>query len=830
MLLIMPYSIYAQVDNISYEHLLNDKISNSGNIVSYYLMKQGNKKLVVKDLKRQKTYYFEGLTGETVLLDDYFVGYSKTKKLSVLVNFNRAQIDSTSNVDDFHWINETENILLFNKGKKELFLRNFKTAQELRIDDVDTFIISEDKKDVLVYTALGRYFHIQMEHFVKKEIFFEKTLKSLPKRIVRNNLDGDLYMLYNDTEVLKLMKLKANKVFDIQEISIYNEVKSYIIDTLFSEFKFLPNHKLAITVKPANIKKNINNVEVWKGSCNGISPQLETKMRNNKQLLILNFANNEIKSYFDENRLQKFKIGKNGDFIYRYDENLNEDLTREFPFINIEIGNVYNDHFKDIGVFSGTQNSILEFSDFPYLFYFKNNNWHSFSTKTFKHENFTENLGDKFYELTYNYLNLKKDDPLSTIFKWKNDKLLLRGYHDIWLFDVRNNKIKKMTGSVNKHFRYSLASNNYDSKINDWAWTGYEIKYNDILLHFSTEDFKEEGIAVLQKNDKVLHLLNEQNHFSQFKRSTKFVSYVKENKNLPPELYVMNMKTGEETIVYSTNVEDKEAKSIRSEYVSWINDMGEKRGGVIIYPLNYDPDKKYPAIVNVYETRFKKQHIYESPSENLNSLLKTRSYIGDGYFIIEPDVHYDIGNPGVSSAACIVQTMERLIEDYPIDKNRIGIYGHSFGGYETNFVITQSNLFKTAVSSAGVSDLENFYLTMNWSTLKPDMWRMENQQFRMGVSLFDNPERYKINSPIRQIKNIHTPLLLISGKEDYQVNWQQSVYMFLGMKRLNKQVSLLLYPKEGHQILKKENVIDMDSKIKDWFDHFLKDSKKPEWL
>jgi len=114
--------------------------------------------------------------------------------------------------------------------------------------------------------------------------------------------------------------------------------------------------------------------------------------------------------------------------------------------------------------------------------------------------------------------------------------------------------------------------------------------------------------------------------------------------------------------------------------------------------------------------------------------------------------------------------------------------------------------------------------------LKPDMWRMENQQFRMGVSLFDNPERYKINSPIRQIKNIHTPLLLISGKEDYQVNWQQSVYMFLGMKRLNKQVSLLLYPKEGHQILKKENVIDMDSKIKDWFDHFLKDSKKPEWL
>lgn len=830
MFLILPYSFYAQGNKSSYEHLLNDKISESGNIVSYYLMKGGNKKLVVKDLIRKKDYYFKDITEETVLSDDYFVGYNRNKNILFSIDFNYSQIDSISNVDDFQWIKETENVLLFNKDQKVLSLRNLKTTKELKMQDVVDFLISEDKSEVLVLTTKGKYFNVEMEHFIKKNLFFEETLKSLPKRIIRSNIDGDLYMLYNDTKVFKLMKLKTDKVSTIQEVSLYDEAKSYMIDTLFNEYRFLPNHKLAVTVKATISDNSVNNVEVWRGTTKGISPQMKSRLKNNKQLLILNYANNDIKSYWDGNKLLKFKIGRNAAHVYRYEENLNDDLIREYPFISIQMRSVRNDDFKDIGDFSGTPNSILEFPDFPYLFYFKNNNWYAFSTETFKHKNLSVNLDDKFYETTYNYLNLKQDNPVSTIFKWNNGKLIIGGYHDLWLFDVKSNKIKNTTGGVDKQFRNFLASCNYEAKRDGWSWAHYEIKYDDILLHFSTEDFKQEGIAVLQKNGKVVHLLKEQNHFSQFKRNTKYVSYVKENKNLPPELYVMNIKTKEETLVYSTNVEDKEAKLIRSEYVSWINNFGEKRGGVIIYPLNYNPDKRYPAVVNVYETRFKKQHFFDSPSENLNSLLKTRSYISDGYFVIEPDVHYDIGNPGVSAAACIVETMERLIGDYPIDKNHIGIYGHSFGGYETNFVITQSDLFKTAVSSAGVSDLENFYLTMNWSTLKPDMWRMENQQFRMGVSLFDNPERYKINSPIRQIKNINTPLLLISGKEDYQVNWQQSVYMFLGMKRVNKEVCLLLYPKEGHQILKKENVFDMDNKIKDWFDYFLKEYKKPDWL
>src|SRR5690606_2974930 len=163
-------------------------------------------------------------------------------------------------------------------------------------------------------------------------------------------------------------------------------------------------------------------------------------------------------------------------------------------------------------------------------------------------------------------------------------------------------------------------------------------------------------------------------------------------------------------------------------------------------------------------------------------------------------------------------------EEKYISGDKIGLIGHSFGGYETNFIITQTNLFAAAVSSAGVADLVSFYLNFNWENGKPDIWRFNNQIWRMNKSLFEDRSIYYSNSPISYIENIKTPLLCWTGNEDYQVNWHQSILWYLGLRKLNKKHILLVYPNEPHILLNLKNKEDVTKRVKQWFDHYLKNA------
>ena len=264
-------------------------------------------------------------------------------------------------------------------------------------------------------------------------------------------------------------------------------------------------------------------------------------------------------------------------------------------------------------------------------------------------------------------------------------------------------------------------------------------------------------------------------------------------------------------LLYSSNTSDTAAGDVRSSYISFTNSQGKKRGAVVRFSRNLKTGQKYPAIVSVYEKKYKKRHHYTSPYEIIGGEINVRKYIEDGYIVIEPDIYNEMGNTGITAAENVVDVLDEVIKRFPVDEELLGIFGHSFGGYEANFIITQTNRFKAAVSSAGVADLRSFYFTVNWETVKADMWRMETQQWRMGRGYYEVPGGYADNSPIEHIEKVQTPLLLISGKTDYQINWQQSVMMFLAMKRLKKETELLLFPGEGHVLMRKENQLDFSA-------------------
>lgn len=156
--------------------------------------------------------------------------------------------------------------------------------------------------------------------------------------------------------------------------------------------------------------------------------------------------------------------------------------------------------------------------------------------------------------------------------------------------------------------------------------------------------------------------------------------------------------------------------------------------------------------------------------------------------------------------------------------------GHSFGGYESAFIVTQTNMFAAAIAGAASTDLTSAFLSINWNTGKANMKRFKKEQYRLGVSPFEEPLTYLRNSPITNAAEIKKPLLLWSGKKDQQVHWHQSVELYLAMHRLQKNNIMLLYPNEEHSITNPENQKDLSIRILQWFDHFLKGEKPVEWI
>lgn len=159
-----------------------------------------------------------------------------------------------------------------------------------------------------------------------------------------------------------------------------------------------------------------------------------------------------------------------------------------------------------------------------------------------------------------------------------------------------------------------------------------------------------------------------------------------------------------------------------------------------------------------------------------------------------------------------------------------GLIGHSFGGYEADLIISQTDRFAAAVSGSGWTDLVSSYLFINSGFKKPEYFRAEDDQIRIGKSLYEDPQSYLQNSPVLLAASIKTPLLGWTGKEDPTVHPLQSMEFYMALRRLNKTHTLLVYPEEGHFLLKKENQKDLSERIQQWFDCYLKNGRIQPWM
>ena len=266
-----------------------------------------------------------------------------------------------------------------------------------------------------------------------------------------------------------------------------------------------------------------------------------------------------------------------------------------------------------------------------------------------------------------------------------------------------------------------------------------------------------------------------------------------------------------------------------AELISWISLDGKKLEGVIYKPANFDPNKKYPMIVNFYERNSETLNKYRMPEPH-RSTIDYRMYLSNGYIVFNPDNRYRDGYPGESCYNCVMPGIQEVLSRGYVDEKRIGAQGHSWGGYQVAYLATRTRLFAAIESGAPVVNMFSAYGGIRWGSGLARSFQYEHTQSRLGATPWADPRRYFENSPLFLMDKVETPILIMHNDQDGHVPWYQGIEYFVALKRLGKPAWMLNYTGEPHWPTKNPNKLDFQIRMKQFFDHFLKGEPMPKWM
>jgi dipeptidyl aminopeptidase/acylaminoacyl peptidase len=267
----------------------------------------------------------------------------------------------------------------------------------------------------------------------------------------------------------------------------------------------------------------------------------------------------------------------------------------------------------------------------------------------------------------------------------------------------------------------------------------------------------------------------------------------------------------------------------REDLIEYKNDRGDRLQGAVYYPAGYEPGRRYPTIVYMYERLSDGLHRYVSPDER--APYNVAAFTSLGYLVLQPDIVFRPRDPGLSVLDCVGNAVKKAVQMGISDPRKVGVVGHSWGGFDASFLATHSDMFAAAVAGAPITDLVSNYGNHHWSSGIAETDHIETGQQRMEVPLWEDLPAYIRNSAVFNAQNMKTPLLIEVGDADGTVFWHQGVELYNIARRARKtNVILLNYAGEDHGLRKKPNQLDYHRRIVEWFGHYLKDEPAPAWI
>lgn len=411
--------------------------------------------------------------------------------------------------------------------------------------------------------------------------------------------------------------------------------------------------------------------------------------------------------------------------------------------------------------------------------------------------------------------------------------VLVYDEYDIWQVDPRGLKRPiNITGGIGLKNKiiFRLAANEY-------AYPSPKIGDTMLLAAFDTET-KRNGLCkvVVGKDNKpdITHMIDGIYYFPwMFVERTpkepikaKFANaYVLQHMNTFSAPNVCVTKDFKEFKLLSDIQPQRKYNWMTADLIKWKQNDGRELHGILYRPENFDSTKRYPIIFHYYDRFSHQLNLFRNP-ELSPGALNIAWYLSNGYLVFLPDIYIPPGRPAKGITESIESSIKKLSEFQWIDTNRMGLEGHSFGGYETYVLMTNTNHFAAAQASAGVSDFISGYSSLggNFAHL------YEVGQNNMRTTPWERPDLYIESSPIFKVGNVITPLLIMHNKDDGAVDFAQALEIYVSLRRQKKPVWLLQYDGEGHTLNNPDNLLDFAMRQQQFFSHYLKGTPVPQWM
>ncbi|AZI56148.1 hypothetical protein EIB75_13160 [Epilithonimonas vandammei] len=710
-------------------------------------------------------------------------------------------------------------LVFYERKRKELLILDSNLRELLSLKDLE-MLNYNDELPFLYYAIANRIYRIDLRSMKRAE------WKNLSKNVWIGGTTSEVVAVQNVSGNFSLSRYEEKST--VPESVRLDLPDNFYVDSLsISLFELKNNRYLVVPVKKKILKKN-ERAEIF-----------YTNQNSNYKVPIPQMAIYDLEKRIwkrlpnksDEFATQQF-IDKKGTILF-YDPSGDK--------VDSLINARYDQKIEtEFGGFKGKiDNSYVRSENFYFdsqsrrMIYFKDHRWRIENTTT----NITKEIPFKnpehFIGEVYSGLS---DRPSGKIYPTNlRSQYIITDDYDLFLVDLIKVTAKRLTFGREAGLMYSIAEAPRLKNRPDSYWvkeTNSQIDLNKgvIIKALNRKDYSSKLCEFSYKSLKLKEVATMDNVVQDIYRGDNSIVYTMESYQKP--LSVNVLQNGISKVIYQSNgVDEGKLMMLKKEIINY-NVNGRPYNAVLLYPANFKLNNKYPIIFDIYERKSKDAlnylvpHLYDMQGFNI------MHYVYDGYFVLLPDFDYELENVGRSISNSVDALLSVLKNNISVDVNKMAVTGSSFGGYETTFLMTQDKWFKTGFAGVSFVDLPRqatSYHKISYFNI-PDYARLESQQNRMVKNLFENYQGYLDNSPIYHLKKLSKPVFLWAGKDDDNINIDQSRSFFIGMKRLGKKGILLEYPKEKHNLRIKENQLDLNVKGWQWMDFQLKDNKPADWI
>ncbi|MCZ6834143.1 MAG: prolyl oligopeptidase family serine peptidase [Planctomycetota bacterium] len=404
-----------------------------------------------------------------------------------------------------------------------------------------------------------------------------------------------------------------------------------------------------------------------------------------------------------------------------------------------------------------------------------------------------------------------------------DEAVLLYDRFDVWRIAPDGSGARRLTRGAGNEVIHRLADLDPEEEAYD----------ADRSLYFHTrgEWTERQGYVRLQPGSdtpEVLMSLDKRTSGLTKAEEAEVYLYSVQSREDSPDYFVAGPDLASPRQMSMTNPFQEDFAWTRSQLVEFESESGRRLQAGLLFPANFDPAKRYPMIVYTYELLTPRIHSYEVPDERryYNYIAWTQQ----GYFVLLPDIVYRAGDPGVSALEAVRPAVAKIVELGYADAERVGLIGHSWGGYQAAYLPTRTDIFAASVAGAPLTDFVSFMGQIHWNPGMAELSHWETGQARMAVPYWEDPEAHLRNSPLHRVHEMTTPMLMVHGNKDGVVEFFQSTVFYNFARRAEKQMVLLVYEGEDHGFRKKANQIDYHRRILEWFGHYLKGEPAPDWI